>query len=599
VTPDAAAAPTAHPVPTEAPSGRSVLTPWHSAAALAALLLSLAAVHLWWLDRFRRGFPLDIDESGYLWFSFVQHEALREDGPLGLFREFQGEGWVGPLLPSITAFLELPGGSRQIVPSIAVQLLFLAVLVLASYGIGSRLLDRRAGLLTAVVVATTPAILDFVRTYHLVIPSAAMYSLATYALLASDRLRRRSWAVGWGVALGLTLLSRSMIVAFLPALVLAAVWVLVVDRADVRRIGNLVLGLAALTGTTLLWYATSWRPIFDYLTSFGYGAESPGHAGRTPFSIGFWTDELVGTVDLSLYLPLAAVILAVLALGAIGGLLRLVRSPSTAAALRAWSARAARSDAIVPGFVVAEGYLALTSSSNDGTGFVVPLLPSLIALVVVVALRLPWRRVRVGLVAALSVVAVFNVVMKADVVTPVSEARTVDVPLFGRATLTNGRGFFHQHLVNDACYELGPPTRWLPDSERGWLVAFREAVSPLAGVRRSDREPRMYLALSEPVLNTSAVRLAAIRDGHQGGVFEKVDTGGDDTVDAYRRLLAAAMPDLLVTASREGCHFGPPITQRLVEGAAVSLGYRPVRRLPLPDGRQLRVWAAQPPKRTS
>ena len=87
-------------------------------------------------------------------------------------------------------------------PSIAVQLLFLAVLVVSSYGIGTRLLDRRAGLLTAFVTVTAPALLDFVRTYHLVLSSTAMYALATYALLASERLRRRSWSIGWGVALG-------------------------------------------------------------------------------------------------------------------------------------------------------------------------------------------------------------------------------------------------------------------------------------------------------------------------------------------------------------------------------------------------------------
>ena len=576
---------------------RSSFAPWRATAALAVLLLALGGLHVWWLVRFRRGFPLDIDESGYLWFSIVLHDALREDGPLGVVRGFQHEGWVGPLLPAVTAFAGLPGGAREIVPSIAVQLLFLAVLVVSSYGIGTRLLDRRAGLLTAFVTATAPALLDFVRTYHLVLSSTAMYALATYALLASDRLRRPSWSIGWGVALGLTMLSRSMVIAFAPALVLAAAWMLVVDRAERRRIVNFGLGLAAFGATALLWYATSWRPIFRYLLDFGYGSATPGDAA-TPLSLAYWTDELLGALEVSLYLPLAAVLVAALVAGIAALGIAFARSRNPVATLSDWLRRAARSDAVVPAFVVGEGYVALTSSGNDGTGFVVPLLPSVFALVCVTALRVPWRRVRLGLVGALCAVSIFNVVMKADVVDPVSEARTVEVPLIGRVPLTNGRGFLHQHLVNEACYDLGSPTEWLPDRERGWLVLFRDAVSSLDALDLSDREPRTYIALEEPVLNASSVRLASLRDGRKGGVFDYVDTGSDDTMAAYRRFLADMQPDLLLTASAEACHFGPQVTQRHVETAASSLGYVTFRRLPMPDGRTLHVWA-HPARKTS
>jgi Dolichyl-phosphate-mannose-protein mannosyltransferase len=574
------------------------VTRWRWPLALAALLISVSAVHVWWLLRFRRGFPLDIDESGYLWFSFVLHDALRDDGPLGLFRAFQHEGWVGPLLPAVTAIAEIPAGAREIVPSMAVQLLFLAVLVLASYGIGTRLLDRRAGFLTAVLTATAPAVLDFVRTYHLVIPSAALYTLATYALMASDRLRRRWWAVAWGVSLGLMLLSRSMAIAFLPALPVAAVWMLAVDRADRRRIANLGLGLAALLGTALLWYWTSWRPIFDYLLDFGYGVNEPGN-DRSPFSREFWTDEIVGTVDLSLYVPLAAVLLAGLVVAAAAWALSLRGSPSALDAIRAQAARSIRSDAIVPLAVVLEGYLALSSSSNDGTGFVVPVLPSFFALVVVAVLRVPWRAARVAVVTALCAVAVFDVVMKADVIEPISRAHDAHLPLWGKATLVNGRGFLHQNLVNDACYELGPPRRWLPESERGWLVLFREALAPLHS--RRPEESGTFLALNEPVLNASAVRLAALRDGLEGGVYEHVETGGEDTVAAYEAFLRDRSPDLVLTGSREGCHFGPTVTQARVESAAAALGYARALRLPMPDGRELRVWTrgGQPARSTS
>ncbi|HET6583159.1 MAG TPA: hypothetical protein VFG69_06925, partial [Nannocystaceae bacterium] len=442
--------------------------------------------------------------------------------------------------------------------------------------------------LAALVTGCVPAVLDFVRTYHLVIPSTALYTTAVYALLASRRLRRRDWAAVWGCALGLTLLSRSMMIAFVPALVVAAAWIVLVDRADRRRIANFAVGLAAFAGTALLWYATSWRPILDYLVSFGYGTETPG-TGVDPLALGFWTHELAGAVDVVLYLPLGAALLAAFAVAA-ATFVDSVRSTPNRAALEQLVSRAARSDAVVPLIVVMEGYLALSSSSNDGTGFVVPLIPSLVALAVVAVLRLPWRPVRGALVVALCGVAAFNMVMKADAVAALSRVRIADVPVYGHVTVANGRGFFHQHLVNEACYELGPPTRWLADTERGWLPLFRDATAHLVGLARPGYDPRLSIALHEPVVNASSVRLASLRAGFEGGAFEYVDTGGIDTVSAYATFLEQRSPDIVLTASAQGCAFSPRVTQRLVERAVLAHGYQTIDRLPMPDGRELRIW---------
>lgn len=561
---------------------------------LGSLVVALAALHVWWLFRFRNGFAVDIDESGYLWFAFHLHDELNADGLLGVWHGFQREGWVGPLLPTVTALLEVPAAGTRIVPAMVVQLLFFAILLLASYGIGRRLLDQRAGLLTAVVVATLPGVTDFVRTYHLVIPSTAMYALATYALLASQRLRRRAWAVGWGVALGLTLLSRTMMIAFVPALIAAAGWMLIVDRADVRRIANLGLGLLAFAGTSLLWYATSWRLIFDYLLRAGYGDESASYGpGLSRFSTEYWTHELTGAINSSLYLPLAGTLLVALPLAAAGAVAGRSRRSRRPGAISEWACRAVRSDAVVPAFVVFEGYLALTSTRNAGTGFVVPLLPCLIALGVVAGLSVPWRWARFTFVTALSLVAAFNVVMKADVVAVASEVRTLELPVFGPATLTNGQGYLHQHLANAAGYQLGPPTRWLPERDKAWLELYEEVDTYVDGLPGAGA--RVRLAAVEPLLNASALRLFAYRGGNSGADLGHVDTKGRDTISAYRRFLGVELPDLLLTTSRDGAQFGAPITQRLVEAAATSLGFELVKRFPIPDGRELRVWSCCDP----
>jgi hypothetical protein len=74
-----------------------------------------------------------------------------------------------------------------------------------------------------------------------------------------------------------------------------------------------------------------------------------------------------------------------------------------------------------------------------------------------------------------------------------------------------------------------------------------------------------------------------------------VDTLGRNTVTAYRRFLREELPGLLLTTSRDGRQFGAPVTQRLVQAAAMSLGFELVERFPIPDGRELRVWTCCEP----
>src|SRR5690242_20428196 len=143
------------------------------------IVLGLGVVDVWWLRRYRSGYPLDIDESGYLWFSFHLHDASQLH-LTDLVRGFQHEGWVGPLLPTTTAVVAFLGLGKSIVGSLAVQLVFFAILVFSSYGIGTHLRGRRCGAVTALSVAAVPAITDFVRTYHLVIASTAMLTFAVW-----------------------------------------------------------------------------------------------------------------------------------------------------------------------------------------------------------------------------------------------------------------------------------------------------------------------------------------------------------------------------------------------------------------------------------
>jgi hypothetical protein len=553
--------------------------------SVALLVAVLAVIHVWWIARFRGGFPLDVDESGYLWFSFDLQDATRAHGVSALWHGFQHEGWVAPLLPMVTTFVGFLGAGKGIVASLSAQLVFFAILVFASYGIGTRLHSRAAGALTALAVAAVPSITDFVRTYHLVISSTSMLTFSAFALIASRRFRHRGWAVAWGVGMGLALLSRSMMLAFVPSVAVAGLWIALVDRVHGRRLANLGLGLVAFAATSLLWYATSWHPILDYLTKFGYGKQSQSYGpDLSPLSSAWWTHEPTGAVQHSLYLPLTAALVAAFVAAAVGGLARHEASTFSRSALRV-----ARSDHLVLVIVVVEGYLALSSSSNDGTGFVVPLLPSFVALAVAAIFSVPWPALRLALAASLAVVSVFNVVMKADVVSAASRVRMTTVPGWVSVAVTNGEGFVHQNLSGADNVPLGSPTHWFSDREKGWPRLYERIAADLTGRHRPWLH--VYFTPKEPILNTSALRLYANRVGFVAGDYTYVDTGGDDTVAAYRAFLRQAHPDVLVTTDRAGNPFGPQVSPVLVEDAARGLGYRVQARFATPDGRQLRLWA--------
>ncbi len=403
---------------------------------------------------------------------------------------------------------------------------------------------------------------DFTRTYHLVIPSAATLTLAVYLLVASDRLRRRGLAVAWGLALGATLVSRSMMLAFAPSLVLGAIWMLVVERAFRRRRAlNLALGLAAAACTSLLWYATSWRPILDYLSSAGYGAASANYgSGVSPATTHFWARELEGAINGSLYLPLASLLAVVFAVAAGQLLLRHRGAGGLLPAIR----QAARSDFVVPALVVAEGYLALSSSRNEGTGFVVPILPSLVALGVAAAFAVRPPGLRAALVGGLVAVSVFQLVVKADLVDPLSRARGVTVPLLGPVEVVNGQGYLQRNLAANAGYELGPPTRWLAGRERRWLPMYARLAAAIRGAE--ERDPRVRLAPQEPLLNASLLRLEYYGLYRSGGDLGYVSAGGD-TPAAYEAYLREEQPQVVVTVDRAGRQYGPPVTPALVEAA--------------------------------
>jgi len=555
---------------------------WAVVVAIGALVL--VAIDIWWIATYRQGFPLNVDEAGYTSIGLIDWIGLETNGLHGWWEAVQTQTPNAPLLPALTSILLVfkPG----VMTGFATLAGFMVVLIFAAYGIGERLAGPRLGALAALVTGVLPGTIIFAREYVFALPTAAMLALAVFALLRSDALRLRRWAIACGAALGLMLLSRTMAIAFVPGVLAAAgVTLLVRGRGDyVNRFLN--LGLLILSGAAVaaLWYWRNLQPVIDYLTNYGYGNQSQYYGAEN--SLFSW--ERLSTVAEKmifddLLVPIAALVFVALIAIAFVAVQRVRNSDDRQAELL----RLAGSDAFAILIVVVAGYAALTSSQNGGNGFTLPLsvlLPSL----AVIALRL-YRVAVAPVVALLGVIAVVNLAATSTIWDDVSKPRLVAVPGFGELPWVGGI----PHTVGAIRVQVPGSLSHFDDSDRGWTQVDAELAEEVESLATGDLLPIVAFGSRNRLISTNSVGLAGLLRSHRGIPFTQLNAEPSDSVATYKRQLSApefGLPTVLITMSRNTEDFPPLVTQSYAETAAKQVGFRKVRSFELPDGRELYVW---------
>lgn len=558
---------------------------------VAAGIAAIAAMDLWWVATYRHNQPLTIDEAGYIAFAVMDHLALHGGGLHALWETVNSQAPYAPLLPFITSLAYVL--KTGVLEAFCVLIGFLVLLAFAGYGIGERLAGPRFGALSALVVATLPGTFLFTREYVFALPAAALLSCAVYALLRSDGLRSQRWAIACGIALGLMLLARTMTIAFVPTLFIAAT-VSIVVRAKYAahptgQLGRrfLHLGSMALVAFAVAapWYIRNFKAVWDYLTSYGYGAQSAYYGpNHSLLSWDRWRDVASRIVFTDLLVPLAVLVLVALIAATTVAIRRLVQAEDR----RSATIELLGSDAFTVAIIVIGCYLALTSSRNGGEGFTIPVAVLLPPLAVIALRHLRTIAIVMSLIV-LALVVGLNVASSTDLWSSLATRRFVSVPSFGTLPWINGTP---QAVSAIREQDPGPSTRFV-DTDLGWQKANTDLASIVLRLSAEGSHEPVAFASRNRALNTSTLLLAGVLDRSTSIWLAQLTAEPDDAVSTYCRELSSTafgMPGILVTMSSEAGDIAPVITQSYAETAARRIGFHRVRTMTLPDGRLLRVW---------
>jgi 4-amino-4-deoxy-L-arabinose transferase-like glycosyltransferase len=547
--------------------------------------LTIAAYHLWWLVRFRDGQPVDIDEAGYLAIGLNDLAALRDGGVSGLWDSVQAQTPHAPLVPLLAVpALAIRAG---VVSAFAVELAAMVVLAAATFGMARRLVNDRWAFVAMLTVLAAPGVLRYSREFSFALPCTAALAVAFWALLRSDGMTRRRWAVLAGVAAGCAVLSRTMTIGFLPGLGVAML--IVASTATGRRrraLLNVVVAAVAGVAVAALWYWRNLGPVLDYLSGYGYGEQAAEYGESIPItSPDWWLDELRAATVQLLFAPLLLTTAAVLGAGLVACV---VGFPRSRGGVRDLATRFWRHPTFPMLVFLGAGYLALSSTANSGSAFSMPLLPAFVVLVVAIAARLPWRVMRVAAAGALVGVAAFQLLVYAQVVGTLERSRVVELPLVRSAPTTNA-----QVPVFGG---LGAPytqTRFRETDKR-----WRERIERIAQLSTdhaaaNGRLPVVAFATRDRLFNPNTLNLITLLAGRPGIPVAQLTTDEGDTAAAYAQALsdpARGQPNILVTADTERGDFEPQVTQAVAVRAAKQLDFRPFAYVRQSNGERLTLW---------
>jgi 4-amino-4-deoxy-L-arabinose transferase-like glycosyltransferase len=574
--------------------------PWQP-LTLAGVLCFAVSVNVWWISAHRPGLPFDIDESGYLQRAIRDGQALHASGLGGLWSALRLPDPQAPLLPMTGGVVHWITGAGPY-GLLNVSQIFYVLAVVATYWAARSIMNRNWSLVAALMAASAPGVVESSRAFSMAIAATATL-IAALAVQVHTRGFRSLWlTLLWGGLLGLAAVSRTIVLAFLPGLVLAAVATLAATRAKRRQF--LHVGAGLLLGLLIAgaWYSATWHVVLRYLTSYGYGPEANRYgASRSVFSLGWWTFRLNETVNMDLFAPMALAVLACALGGAAAWWVR--RSKRQESGDRGESALRffGKPEAVMVIFVL-WGYLVLSTTDNTGALFELPFIPVVLVLAAWAASR-SLRQVRPYLAGVCVLAAAVSFAGMSDALPGTSSAsRSVSVGWFS-VTAFDGRGTLlgYAGKAGGACRPRIPCVRsgTMPGENAylaEWLAPSQSMATLLhATAAQHGCDPVVFFATEDPLFNTNTVDLdyqLRFSTALPTGLLKARDEVGGE--GALRQLNDPELgqPNLVITGrpSAEDPTFSPTVGYRFAIQALRADGFVAVAGLRLPDRRVMTVW---------
>jgi tetratricopeptide (TPR) repeat protein len=195
--------------------------------ALGLLVAAVSLINIVWISQDTRPQP-GTDPNGYLIKTFEFVDRLREREGARLWQSITGLS-IGDGRPPLYQLFSVPficvlGRSED--AALAVNVIFQALLLLSTYGMGKLAGNGRAGLLAAFLVATYPPIANSSKIYlpHAATPACVALSLWLLLLLLKTRAVKIAWLFGASLAFGM--LIQLQFLYLFPALTVVGLYTL-------------------------------------------------------------------------------------------------------------------------------------------------------------------------------------------------------------------------------------------------------------------------------------------------------------------------------------------------------------------------------------
>ncbi len=556
---------------------------------LLLVSISWLSVNIRWIAAYRRDHILEIDEAGYLAMAISDQYAALRDGLPGWVRAVEWPGIQAPLTPSLTS-LQFLLTRTSVLAAFAVPLLAGLAVVLLTYALTVRLGGRRLAWAALLLVATAPGIIIESRAYHFGVPVAAVTTGALYCLVRSERLSRTGFSIGFGILLGLMPLTRTMALAFMPGLILAAVLQAAIGPDRRKRLIRCAAAIAVAVGVAATWLGPNGRLVYRYLTDFGYGRQSEEYGGNAGvLNPAAWFDR-VRSLLAEQYLPHTVIVLAGL-FTAIYVVFRRAHADRLPRFLRT----ATTSPAMPVFLFVAIGLAAFVSSRTNGNGFTLPLLPATVV-IAVWGLSRAHEHLRRALPVLVTLVGLLALVPLLDLSAPTARPWTLDVPGVGHVTITDGRGVPQRYVGRGVPSDEPAPIS--AETARQWVAINDWGAQQI--VDRGAVHGTTAFGMRDLLFNTNTVQLAMLRErGYGVGMAGLRPSEAGSTEADYRRWLTerqdglsgdASTACLLFTATETINEFQPPTDPIAMARAAESAGFTTIATRMLPNGRMLTLW---------